>query len=424
MTEKQLALMLGRVLVLDSNAQRAEELSQRLRFLNYEPVTAHSGQALAEITDDSGIAVMLGDLASGKGICRAFHAVSKQRPSMPVIRICGCITNAGVDAELKHHHTWELDFPPRHSQLAQLLRRAERYRGRELCVGLTGNSKSVRDVRKQIEQVSDFDTSVLLTGETGTGKELAARSIHNLSERSDKPFVPVNCGAIPSELLESELFGHEKGAFTGAINARQGRFELAEGGTLFLDEIGDMSTPMQAKLLRVLQERSYERVGSNKTRQCNVRIIAATHRDLPNAVSEGKFREDLYYRLNVFPIEIPSLCERSTDMPALLDELLIRHQEDGKERLQFTEEAMHALEKYSWPGNIRELSNLVERLGILGPSSRRVGLADLPKKYREGRRPYHNANSSELSSSSAVSQSVDKDPHRRPDMLNTRGFGH
>ena len=194
--------------------------------------------------------------------------------------------------------------------------------------------------------------------------------------------MPVNCGAIPSELLESELFGHEKGAFTGAINARHGRFELAEGGTLFLDEIGDMSTPMQAKLLRVLQERSYERVGSNKTRKCNVRIIAATHRDLPNAVSEGKFREDLYYRLNVFPIEIPSLCERSTDVPALLDELLIQHQEEGKERLQFTEEAMHALADYSWPGNIRELSNLVERLGILGPSSRQVGLADLPNRYR------------------------------------------
>ena len=215
MTEDRLALTQGRVLVLDSNAQRAEELSNRLRLLNYEPVSAQSSQNLTEITDDSGIAVMLGDLASGQGICRAFHAVSKRQPSLPVIRICGSFTNAGVDVELQHHHTWELDFPPRRSQLAQLLRRAKRYRGRERCAGLTGSSKSVRDVRKLIEQVSDFDTSVLLIGETGTGKDLAARSIHNLSERSDKPFVPVNCGAIPSELLESELFGQ---VFTGGGN--------------------------------------------------------------------------------------------------------------------------------------------------------------------------------------------------------------
>ena len=382
MTERNLATTQGKVLVLDSNAQRAEELSNRLRFLNYEPVTAESSQILTEITDDSGIAVVIGDLTPGQDMCRAFHALSKQRPSMPVIRICGGLTNAGVDVELQHHHTWELDFPPRRSQLAQLLRRAARYGNREHCMQMTGNSKSVRGVRKLIEQVSDFDTTVLITGDTGTGKELAARTIHDLSERSDKPFVPINCGAIPSELLESELFGHEKGAFTGAINARKGRFELAESGTLFLDEIGDMSTPMQAKLLRVLQERSYERVGSNKARQCNVRIIAATHRDLPNAVAEGKFREDLFYRLNVFPIEIPSLSERARDLPALLDELLIQHQEEGKSRLGFTEEAMHALAVYSWPGNVRELSNLVERLGVIGPSSRQVGLSDLPNRYR------------------------------------------
>lgn len=371
----------GRVLVLDTNAQRAEELCNRLRFLNYEPVTAQSGQDLAEMTDPPGIAVMLGDLTSGHAVCSAFHALSKKRPTLPVLRISGTVTDAGVDEELKHHHTWELDFPPRRSQLAQLLRRAERYRGREQCVRLTGNSPSIRGVRKLIDQVADFDTSVLITGESGTGKELVARAIHDLSERSDKPFVPINCGAIPSELLESELFGHERGAFTGAINARLGRFELAEGGTLFLDEIGDMSTPMQAKLLRVLQERSYERVGSNKTRHCNVRIIAATHRDLPDAVSNGDFREDLYYRLNVFPIEIPPLRKRTSDLPALLDELLIQHQDEGKDRLRFTGEAMHALVNYSWPGNIRELGNLVERLGILGPSGE-VGVSNLPNRYR------------------------------------------
>lgn len=382
MAASQSASPQGRVLVLDTNAQRAEELSNRLRFLNYEPVTAQSGQDLAEMTDDPGIAIMLGDLSSGQGVCRAFRALSKQRPTLPVLRVSGTVMNAGIDEELNHHHTWELDFPLRCSQLAHLLRRAERYRGWERRVRLTGNSQAIRGVRKLIEQVSDFDTSVLITGETGTGKELVARTIHDLSERSDKPLVPINCGAIPSELLESELFGHEKGAFTGAINARKGRFELAEGGTLFLDEIGDMSLPMQAKLLRVLQERSYERLGSNETRQCNVRIIAATHRDLPDAISKGEFREDLYYRLNVFPIEMPPLCKRASDLPALLDELLIQHQGEGKVRLRLSEDAVRALSNYSWPGNIRELSNLVERLAILHPSGE-VSLTDLPKKYLE-----------------------------------------
>ncbi len=382
MAESRSASTQGRVLVLDTNGQRAEELCNRLRLLNYEPVTAQSGQDLAEMADDPGIAVMLGDLPSGQDVCRAFRALAKKQPTLPVLRISGTVMDAGVHETLKHHHTWELDFPLRRSQLAHLLRRAERYRGRERRVRLTGNSKSIRGVRKLIEQVADFATSVLITGESGTGKELVARAIHDLSERSDKPFVPINCGAIPSELLESELFGHEKGAFTGAINARQGRFELAEGGTLLLDEIGDMSTPMQAKLLRVLQERSYERLGSNKTRQCNVRIVAATHRDLPDSVAKGEFREDLYYRLNVFPIQLPPLRKRASDLPALLDELLIQHQDEGNDRLRFTEEAMHALANYSWPGNIRELSNLVERLGILGPSGE-VGLTDLPKRYRE-----------------------------------------
>ena len=210
----------------------------------------------------------------------------------------------------------------------------------------------------------------------------ACATIHDLSERSNSPFVPINCGAIPVDLLESELFGHEKGAFTGAINARKGRFELAEGGTLFLDEIGDMSMSMQVKLLRVLQERTYERVGSNKTRRYNVRIIAATHRDLPTAVSKDEFREDLFYRLNVFPIQMPPLCKRASDLPPLLEELLIQHQGESKDRLRLSEDAVEALSNYPWPGNIRELSNLVERLAILHPSGE-VTLADLPKKYRD-----------------------------------------
>jgi Response regulator containing CheY-like receiver, AAA-type ATPase, and DNA-binding domains len=202
----------------------------------------------------------------------------------------------------------------------------------------------------------------LILGESGTGKEVVARNVHFLSERKDGPFIPVNCGAIPGELLESELFGHEKGAFTGAISARKGRFELAEGGTLFLDEIGDMPLQMQVKLLRVLQERTFERVGGNKPLQCNVRIIAATHRNLETMISEDKFREDLYYRLNVFPIDSPALRQRKDDIPLLLQELNSRIQGDGVEGVRFTEQAIASLMEHEWAGNVRELSNLVERL--------------------------------------------------------------
>lgn len=210
-----------------------------------------------------------------------------------------------------------------------------------------------------------------------------ARNVHFLSERKDGPFIPVNCGAIPGELLESELFGHEKGAFTGAISARKGRFELAENGTLFLDEIGDMPLQMQVKLLRVLQERMFERVGGSKPLKCNVRIIAATHRNLETMIKEDKFREDLYYRLNVFPIDSPALRQRKDDIPLLLQELNSRIQGDGVEGVHFTERAIASLMEHDWAGNVRELSNLVERLSILYPSQV-VDVADLPDKYQYG----------------------------------------
>jgi sigma-54 specific flagellar transcriptional regulator A len=193
--------------------------------------------------------------------------------------------------------------------------------------------------------------------------------------------VPVNCGAIPADLLESELFGHEKGAFTGALSTRLGRFEFAEGGTLFLDEIGDMSLQMQVKLLRVLQERSFERVGSNKTIRCNVRIIAATHRDLDAAIIAGRFREDLYYRLNVFPVQMPPLRERLDDLPVLIEHLVQRHGQSAGRKIQFDQAAMGCLARNRWPGNVRELANLLERLAILFPAQT-IGAADLPDRYR------------------------------------------
>jgi len=236
-------------------------------------------------------------------------------------------------------------------------------------------------VNALIRQVAPFDSSVLVLGESGTGKEMVARAIHDSSPRRDKPFVAINCGAIPAELLESELFGHEKGAFTGAISTRKGRFEMAEGGTLFLDEIGDMSLPMQVKLLRVLQERMYERVGSNRTQRCDVRIIAATHRNLETATAEGRFREDLYYRLSVFPLEMPPLRERLEDMPELIAEFNQRLHHRGLQSVRFSGSALQSLRQHSWPGNVRELSNLVERLAILYPNGE-VRASDLPEKYR------------------------------------------
>jgi sigma-54 specific flagellar transcriptional regulator A len=239
----------------------------------------------------------------------------------------------------------------------------------------------MRAVHRLIEQVAPFDTSVLILGESGTGKEMVARHIHELSGRSGHPFVPVNCGAIPADLLESELFGHEKGAFTGALSTRMGRFEFAEGGTLFLDEIGDMSLQMQVKLLRVLQERSFERVGSNLTIRCNVRIIAATHRDLDAAIGAGRFREDLFYRLNVFPLQMPPLRERLEDLPVLIDNLVMRQGQIAGRRIRLDKDAMNCLARNPWPGNVRELANLLERLAILYPGQM-VTAADLPDRYR------------------------------------------
>lgn len=247
--------------------------------------------------------------------------------------------------------------------------------------GLIGHSAVVEHVTSMIDLVASHNTTVLLTGESGSGKEVVARQIHDASDRARKPFIPVNCGAIPAELLESEMFGHEKGAFTGAIATHKGRFEMAEGGTLFLDEIGDMSLPMQVKLLRVLEERKFDRVGSNKSLNCDVRIITATHRDLEQMIEQGDFRQDLYFRINVYPIELPALRDHSEDIPELLDYLINRLTMQGHDALRFSEPAIQALTHSKWLGNIRELSNLIERLSITHPAGF-IQLADLPEKYR------------------------------------------
>jgi transcriptional regulator with PAS, ATPase and Fis domain len=252
---------------------------------------------------------------------------------------------------------------------------------------IVGQSEGITRVLDMIERVADSDSTVLVTGESGTGKELVAKAIHYHSNRANKPFIPVNCGAIPSELLESELFGHVKGAFTGAIANRQGRFELADSGTLFLDEIGDMPLPLQVKLLRVLQERKFEPVGSAKTISANVRLIAATNVDIENAVNEGRFREDLFYRLNVIPVHIPALRERKSDIPLLLHHFMESFNRTRNRNLNgITQAALDVLMAYSWPGNIRELENLVERLAIIKGQGM-IDVADLPEKYGRGVKP-------------------------------------
>lgn len=287
----------------------------------------------------------------------------------------------------------ELELPLNYSQLADALRHCQEFSGRNvfripqlngkntLFRSMVGRSQGISEVRHLIDQVANTDANVLILGESGTGKEVVARNIHYHSQRGKGPFVPVNCGAIPPELLESELFGHEKGAFTGAISSRKGRFELAEAGTLFLDEIGDMPPSMQVKLLRVLQERCFERVGGNKTIHVNVRVVAATHRNLDVMIEEGTFREDLFYRLNVFPIEMPALRERIEDIPLLIQELMVRLEAEGGNQIHLTPRAIASLMDHEWAGNVRELANLIERLLILYPGQT-VDVNRLPKKYR------------------------------------------
>ena len=253
---------------------------------------------------------------------------------------------------------------------------------------LLGKSEAIIEVRDRIAAISDTDTTVLIRGETGTGKELVAREIHYSSPRADRPFVTVNCAALSAGLLESELFGHEKGAFTGADRRRAGRFELAEGGTLLLDEVSEIEPNLQAKLLRVLQEREFERVGSEKTIRCDVRVLATTNRDLAVEVREGRFREDLFFRLNIVPIEIPPLRERKDDIPLLADEFQARtERKTGRPHRRLMEGTVRILLAYHWPGNVRELENLIERAVLLSPGDELIieGLAEggAPRHVRE-----------------------------------------
>jgi len=254
-------------------------------------------------------------------------------------------------------------------------------RNNKLFRSLVGKSQAMLKIQNEIKQVATSDANVLILGESGTGKEVVARNIHYFSNRNKNNFVPINCGAIPPDLLESELFGHEKGAFTGAISSRPGRFSMADGGTLFLDEIGEMTMAMQVKLLRVLEERAFERVGGTATIKVDVRIVAATNRNLEEMVKRGEFREDLYFRLDVFPIRLPALRQRIDDLPLLIKELISRLENTTGSSVRFTKNAIVAMSKHSWPGNIRELANLIERMSIKYPNCL-VSEDNLPNKIK------------------------------------------
>ena len=380
----------SRILVIDTDAARAERLAGLLEFMDLTPrwVVSAGDVDVQRQRPHDWLAVVVGSIDDQKAADAFFGWLGKAQLPPPVLLLQGDTAAFASTHGLHEAGVWALESPIRHAQLEACLRRAslkrldtEHQAQQVTTSGPTGNSPAVTRLRRMIDQVAAFDTTVLVLGESGTGKEVVARAIHDQSPRRDGPFVAINCGAIPAELLESELFGHEKGAFTGALSARKGRFEMAEGGTLLLDEIGDMSLPMQVKLLRVLQERSFERVGGNQTIRCNVRVIAATHRNLEQRIADGHFREDLFYRLNVFPIEMPALRERADDLPPLVATIAAQLARTGRGEVQFAHDALQALRQYSWPGNVRELTNLVERLAVLHPGGL-VRAHDLPKRYQ------------------------------------------
>ena len=373
------------ILFVDNDVIRSQQLSTVLSFVGeqfYHCSKEYVSDALKNM--DNIVTVIL----NGE-ICSSISSLVKANPKTPFL------LHDVLDPSLFNDHVnviGSLSTPLNYAQLTEsvhhchqyhnkLPKRVEKLNSSFLFRSLVGPSSLMNEVRFLIEQVATTSATVLVLGESGTGKEVVARNIHKLSDRSQGTFVPINCGAIPAELLESELFGHEKGAFTGAISTRKGRFELAEGGTLFLDEIGDMPQPMQVKLLRVLQERTFERVGGTKSIKANVRVIAATHQNLEDMIKEGSFREDLFYRLNVFPIATPALRERKEDIPLLLQELLTRFKHEQNKTVRFTKKAILSLIEHPWPGNVRELSNLIERMLIMY-GDQIVDVTELPKKYQ------------------------------------------
>ena len=384
------------VLIIEDAQQRRHDFSTILQFMGYRTVAigaAYWEDAVSAQSPSDFCALFLGDFLQAESSLQGMLTrIQNWSGGVPVVRIAEEVPNT-LPTSLSRQIIARVDWPCSKPQLLSSLHYGQVYREQwrqahqtgyhqqvELFKGLVGKSERIRKVRAEMAQVADRDVNVLITGESGTGKEVVARNLHEHSHRCNEAFVPVNCGAIPADLLESELFGHEKGAFTGAIATRKGRFELAEGGTLFLDEIGDMPLHMQVKLLRVLQERTFERVGGSEPINVNVRVIAATHNNLEQMIVEGTFREDLYYRLNVFPIFMPSLKERVEDIPLMINELIHNMESQSRGSIRLSSAAILSLCRHGWPGNVREMANLLERLAIMYPYGV-IGLQDLPEGF-------------------------------------------
>jgi len=386
-----------RVLIIDDEWSIRDVLSGILSAEGLEVVTAGDGAEGIELLSRENFNIVITDLRMPKadGIAVLRHIQQRNPDCLGIVATAFGSVESAIEA-LRAGAFDYITKPFHIDEIRHLIRRAIEYRGlkkenselrRQLqrsnrIQNIVGTSSIMKRLFDMITTVADSDSTVLILGASGTGKELVAKAIHYSSRRNAKPLVAVNCAAIPEDLLESELFGHVRGAFTGAVSDRAGRFQLADGGTIFLDEIGDMTPKLQVKVLRVLQEQEFEPVGATKTVKVNVRVLAATNQNLEERVRTGLFREDLYYRLNVIPIRLPALRERVDDVPMLLQHFVERFNRENDSRLtRFSDEAVAILQRYNWPGNVRELENLVERMSVLVREGE-VTVADLPEKFQ------------------------------------------
>ena len=369
-----------KILIIDDEKSIRRALGEILLFEGYEVTEAEDGNRGIEVCKNASFDLVFCDIKMpGKDGLEVLTELHVLHPELPIVMISG---HGTIETAVEAIKKGAFDFIEKPLDLNRILVTIRNANERVSLLeqttilkttikkikgtSLVGESEPIKRIREMIEKVAPSDARVLITGENGTGKELVARSLHELSSRSKMPFIEVNCAAIPGELIESELFGHEKGAFTSAVKDKKGKFELANGGTLFLDEIGDMSLAAQAKVLRALQESVIQRVGSEKDTKVNCRVIAATNKDLKKEIAEGRFREDLFHRLAIIPIHVPSLNERVGDIPLLADHFLTLICNDhGIVKKSIEENALHALKEINWTGNIRELRNVIERLIIL-----------------------------------------------------------
>jgi len=385
------------ILIIDDEQSIRESLTGILQDEGFTPFSVESGEtALEKVSEEKPDLILLDIWMPGMDGMETLTRIREIYPDQLVVMMSG---HGTIETAVKATKLGAYDFIEKPLSIEKVLLCIQNAvkvgqlvaENRELKAQIgkehemIGSSKPIKDLKQQIKIAAPTSGWILITGENGTGKELVARAIHYGSKRHDKPFVEVNCAAIPEELIESELFGHEKGSFTGATTQRRGKFDQAHNGTLFLDEIGDMSLKTQAKVLRILQERKFERVGGNKTIEVDVRVIAATNKDLEKEIAEGRFREDLYYRLNVIPFHVPPLRERKADISRLATHFLQYFcSKESRETKTFDDESMQAITAYPWPGNVRELKNLIERLAIMTPGNT-ITRSQLPQAISNGR---------------------------------------